>query len=676
MGRTITKATLLSGLLLVSVAAAIASSTVLLAQEDEQGLFGTVTAIKRPSQSLTVLTLDTTTEGLQEVEAAENTGIAIPGRATAVVAEISEGDFLAVVVRVSGNRLRALRILVKPEKPVVHAHITGSVVGAVGDQVSIMDRHGNVITADLLLQGDRIAPAGEVVTFLMQQDLRTGSLSIVESESVSQKRTRLEAALQTAQRSGASENLANLGERAKANVTGHLTTLQEILNRADRSIGFIFSDALDRSLQQYRTTLAAFRLGQPTAKVTGVIEDIDRTGGVIFIAPQEGPRVDLKLIGATVIRDVFGQQVRPDNLELANQVEAVYGLETREAQSINVVFPTLAQNLVRGLLSQAKKGELQGTVSRLDPAALPPVVAVTLSTDETVSLTITPETGIRVREESAQLEQLVLGGGVKVRYDPSTMEALDIDTFDEDQTFISGVVKGFIPKIRTGTRLPGSKEEGNLSVISLKGEAVSLNITAETIIERDGIRKNIRAVTLGDLVRPTSRYNPRTRNIQRLVIMAPELQGVVRGKGTTPGGRRYVTISTPELDLLTVTVADDTGVTGEGRELAFGDIGIGNRVVLGMDNARRLVASRLELQPPGALRATGIISALDPRLFIVTVTPPEGGPLKLLVPNKPGIITKDGNPRASFSDLEEGDQVRLAFHRPNGVVIRLIVTSR
>lgn len=675
MGRTITKATLLAGLLLVSAAVGIASSAVLLAQEEQKGIFGTVAAIARPSPGLTVISLDTTTEGTQEVEAAENTAITIPGRETASSAELSKGDFLAVVAQVSGNRLRAVRILVKPEKPVVHAHVTGSVVGAVGDQVSIMDRHGNVITADPLLQEGGIAPAGEVVTFVVQQDVRAGSLSIVGSESVNQKRERLEAALQTALGSGASENLENLGERARANITGHLTTLREILNRADQSIGFIFSDALDRSVQEYGTVLAAFRLGEPTVKITGVIEDIDRTGGVLFITPGEGPRVDVKLTQATAIQDVFGQGVLPDNLELANQVEAVYELQSKEARSIDVVFPALGQNLVRGLLSQAKRGELEGNASRFDPAAAPPVIAVTLSTNETVSLTITPQTVIRVREESAQLEQLVPGGAVKVRYDPSTLEALEIDTFGEEQTFVSGVVKGFIPKIRPGIRLPGSEAEGNLSVISLDGRAVALNITAETIIERDGIRKNIRAITQGDLVRPTSRYNPGTRNVQRLVLRAPELQGTVRGTGTTPGGRTYVTISTDELDLVTMTVGDATGATRQGAGVAFSDIRVGERVVAGLGSGRRLVASRLELQPPPALRTVGTISSLDSRLFIVTVAPTEGEPLKLLVPNKPGIITKDGNRRASFSDLQEGDQVQLAFHRPNGVVIRLIVTS-
>ena len=666
MVRTMTRASLLSVLLLVVAAAAANSSPILAQEQQKEGVFGQVTGITTPFPGLTVITLDTVARGIRQVEAAENTVVTIPARETAAAADISIGDFLAVLANRAGERLQALRILVKPDVPVSHTHITGTVVGGTVDRVSIIDRDGNVLTADLLIEDARIDPA-QVVTAVVRQDLKAGSLSFTGTESVEAKIERIGGALETASRTGARQNQENLGQRAKAAATGHLTTLQEIRNRVGPGIRVFFDQAIERSIRSYQVLGALFDLGEPTVALSGVIDEIDLTRGTLLVSPIEGSPVQLRVTQATGIR-LFGVPARAGNLELGQEIESVYDFQTNEAQTIEVVFPTLPGNLIGSLLSQARAGELEGTVGQINTASDPPVVVLRLASGRAITLTITPDTRIRVRQQPGNLQDLVPLVQVKVRYDPATGEALEVETFDVQvgQAFVTGVVKSFIPKIRPGIRIPGNAEDGNISIASPDGGIITLHVTDASIIEREGLRFNIGAVRLGDLVRPTSSYNTSTREIQRLVLRAPEFRGTVRGKISTPSGREYLTVSTDELNVVTVTVPSAT----------FAAVDVGERVGSGVYNPLRKEASQLATRPPKSLRTSGTVTALDQRFLIVTVTPAVGQPLELLVPNKPGIITKDGNPKANFSELKVGDRVQLAFYSRDNVVVRIIVKSR
>ena len=47
----------------------------------------------------------------------------------------------------------------------------------------------------------------------------------------------------------------------------------------------------------------------------------------------------------------------------------------------------------------------------------------------------------------------------------------------------------------------------------------------------------------------------------------------------------------------------------------------------------------------------------------------------MLIP-KSARVTRDGNPEATFTDLEQGDIVQHVYYNPNGLVVRIRVTSR
>ena len=245
--------------------------------EDEDGLFGRVTGITTPSPGLTIITLDSTTAGEQAVEAAENTTVRIPGRETASAADLSQCDFLAVSgTRIHPGLISATRILVKPSALLVHAHVTGSVVGGTENQLNLMDRHDNVIAADPPPGGGAIEP-GQLVTTVVLQDLKTGALSITGIEAADDKMYRLISALEGAALAGAAANEQNLGQRLQASATGYLTTLQEILHRVNADLRFLYTQSFGRSFRSHEDTLSRFGLGAPTIRVAGIIEDIERT---------------------------------------------------------------------------------------------------------------------------------------------------------------------------------------------------------------------------------------------------------------------------------------------------------------------------------------------------------------------------------------------------------------
>ena len=363
----------------------------------------------------------------------------------------------------------------------------------------------------------------------------------------------------------------------------------------------------------------------------------------------------LQLTETAKIR-IFGTVKDARSLELGHQVEALYDPRTKEAHTIIVIETTLGENVMGSLLLQATTGELEGRVSEVDTAAVPPSVGIVLSTGRTVTLTVTPETRIQIGDLPGKLEALLEIVQVKVRYDPSTMEALDIDTFDEEQTFISGVVTGCKVK------------EGRISIASVEGETVTLSITQDVTTVRDGLRVPLGLIRCGDLVRPTSRGNPVTREIQELVLRRPELQGTIRGKRTTPLGIQKLTLSTDELELITVTVTDDSS--------AFEALKIEERVVSGLYDPLELEASQLVVRPPKTLRVTGSVSARGEQFATVRVAPVVGFPLDLLLPKTTEII-KDGNPQATFFNINVGDRVQVAFYDPvTKVVVRIIITSQ
>ena len=405
----------------------------------------------------------------------------------------------------------------RPERPTVHAHFTGSKVGSGEDRIPLLDRHGNLITMDLPEERS-VVTSGLVVTAVIRQDLKTDGLSLLGTETADDKIGRLVGALTNSLSSGSSEVQDNLKVRLTEATTGHLTTLYEVIFRVDPGIRFVFADALEAARVRHLDRLSGFDLGPPTAMLTAGIQDVAAGGTAVFVSPFPGIEQAVNLKGDTRI-GFFGEPGTPDQLDLGQRIVYQYDLAASTAISLDVVFPALGRDIVRSLLPQVGVGEIEGVISSVNTD--PPALQVELGTGTSISLAIDSDTRVLVAKLPAGLDDLFQGTPVKVIYDPSSLTALSIDTYDPGQPFLTGVLSGIIRKIRPGIVIPGSDEVGNISIVTPSGEARTLNITDDTVIEREGRRMNIGAPTLGDLVKATTRYDRATGNLHRLVVAGP-----------------------------------------------------------------------------------------------------------------------------------------------------------
>ena len=305
-------------------------------------------------------------------------------------------------------------------------------------------------------------------------------------------------------------------------------------------------------------------------------------------------------------------------------------------------------------------------------------LVIRLASGEIVDLTVTPDTAIKVEGEPVSLSGLYRVLPVTAVYDPATTNILTIDQNDgrPGQDFLSGVVTSFIPKIQPGIIIPGSDEVGNLLISTIDGGVITLSITDATIIEVEGERLSIDAVKVGDLVRPASRYDGGTGQVQRLVLNAPSFRGTIRGRYTSPGGRNYLTISTDDLKLVTVIVSQDTLILKGNEPTDFAALEPGEQIVSGLYDPLSLRASQLDVRPPKTVQQSGVVAAIDATRGIVTIAPDVGDQVTLLVPNKPGIVFVDGD-SASVEEVRVGDLVELVFYSPeNKIVVRIVISSQ
>ena len=636
---------------------------------NEVGLFGQVFGVDESSLGVIDITLDTS-EGVQMVSTTLNTRVEFPGRERSAAADISQGDALAILASASGGRLQALSILVRPSVPVLHSHISGAVIEVAGNRITIMDRNGNVITADMLPIVAGFLP-GQVVTAALQYDPKTGSLTVMSAEAAELSVERLVEALELATSADARANQENLGQRLRAAISGHLTAIQEFVNRGDLTATFI----LARVLQDHESTLSGFGLRAPTLTLSGTIQALNSTAGAVAVAPREGQPVLLTLTAATAIT-LFGVDSQIESLEegqlLGQRIHSLYEPRTRDAVTFDVIFPSLDENLEKSLVPQVLVGELEGTVGAVDVNASPPTLTVRPDPARTVIVTITPETSIQVRGQLAGLQQLVPGTRVKVRYNPDNSEASEIESFELslDQRFTAGVVTSVIPKF--GRDFPG--ENGNISIATPDGGTVFLTVTEDTVIEHNGLRMNILAVKLGDMVRPVSSYSATTREIQRLVLRTPALAGTVRGKLTAPSGREYLTIATDGLNLMTLQVSPSADITTLGTAAGFADLEVGAQIESGQFNPVALQITQLAVGLPKTFQAQGSILGVNPETGVLLVRTSATESVQVILPFKPGILFINGQ-EGSIQDIEVGDTVQAVYYRPDRVVVRMFITS-
>jgi competence ComEA-like helix-hairpin-helix protein len=721
--------TVLAILLLGLLFSAIAFDSPASAQQTNQrGIFGTITDVQDLGVGLTVVTVETEQGDVYEVEVLDElTIVEILGRTSTSAADLSLGDFVAAVVlsspaavnintasagilatlpqigqvraqaiidhRGSRGRFRAVNgildvpgiglavykdirllvvvndrveaenIMVKSSQAKLHSHFTGVVVESSQNLVMLMDKAGNRVVSAFPNRAE-LPVAGDVVTTLVRHDPWLNTFTVLGFEVAQTSRSRLMQALTDARGSGASDIVETLGNRLKNITTSNLTLVHNVVDRSPRS-----SVHMERSLTSAETMLATLDLGEPMINILGVIDLVDPVTGVISLAPDIGSHVEMSATSSTVITE-HGRSVPLHEDHLGRRAKVAYGLVSLDAVTIELIDnKILGNHLNRSLLSWALKGESEGTVTNVYPSLTPPSIVVQPPSGDPLTLRIVEGTKIDIKGAMVVPEDLK-NLRVKVRYDPVLLELHEISSGNRrpGEIFTSGVVIGTV-----------TKETRQVSVASSSGMILTLSITDNTVVEKDGLVASINHVRIWDLVRPTTLYEVGTLEVKKLALRSPivSVSGPVVGMDTMPDASNF-TIYDSSMGLVTLSVTESTEIVRFGEESELRTIELKDMLGPGsLYDAINQEAISLVVELPSLAQMAGTISELDTNTFVMVLTSTEGEAVTLLVPRKTGIVTIDDDPRSNFLDLSVGDLVHeVVYDRENQIVRYLLVASQ
>jgi hypothetical protein len=247
------------------------------------------------------------------------------------------------------------------------------------------------------------------------------------------------------------------------------------------------------------------------------------------------------------------------------------------------------------------------------------------------------------------------------------LQALSItaDTGMPGESFVSGVVSGSVEKARI------------ISVTSTDGTTLTAHIVEDAPIWRNEHRVTIAEVRIGDVVRPTTRYNASTQEILSLSLRSPTLvniEGVVVGKSSS-NDDKYLTISTSALDMIRLRIPTIAITKRDGQRIGFEDINVGDIVSSGGYDPSTMEAASLNMESAPVLKTRGTITAVNIIARTFTVEPLEGDPVTLHF-TLDTEAEKNGASDTPINALIAGDILVSASYRSDSdEVIKMTVLS-
>ncbi len=604
-----------------------------------------------PARSQSILNFRTTSGLFESVDDL----LQVPGVTENILSSIRP---LVVV----NDWLQAQHILSKPFKPVLHFHITGVVVKLSTGEISILDSEGNLITLALTLGGASGISPGEPVTVSIRHDPKLGTYMAVDIDRVRDAMQRLVQALTLAEQAGDIRNITNLRLRLVDAVGKVNAALEQAVQRFPA-----VQQAVQASLGEMQTVLRLFGLSGPVVTATGVVDLVDPIGGFLGITNEAGVAIDLRIVPETVVRD--GDLDIDLNQELfGRRVTVTYNPspDSLRTHRVEVLRDTgLPPHVLEQLAQSAYEGEAEGTVIEVRQDANPEYIVVRRDDGSLLPLTVRPRAGYYRGLASFNNTR------VAVRYDIYSFDLLYIQPSlpSGGETPIGGVIRDL-----------DLKESREIDIAVPGGTVLTVTWVRNSQLTRDSLPINPSDISIGDVVRPTSRYvatDVTFLALRRLDLISPvaSIKGTVMGVDSNAG---LVTVIPDNGQITTIQVSEGT-VIRDGAPDLLESLQHEERLAPGSHyNPLTSTASRLVVDNPKVQRVAGVITDLDFEDFIITLTPDGArNDLELLVPNKPRVVVVGGDNTASFHSLRIGDRVdNLVYRYADNVVVELMATSR
>ena len=212
--------------------------------------------------------------------------------------------------------------------------------------------------------------------------------------------------------------------------------------------------------------------GPEQGEVEGTISAVDLAASTVSITPEDGSAdVTVNVTAETEI-EVDGEDGTIEDLQVGQKAEAKYDPATFDAFRIEVE-------------DEVEEAEIAGVITNVDVAA----ATVTIQDANGVSVTViaTSSTEITRDDEPAFLSDLQIGDCAEAKYDAATFEAFEIEAESECQ---QGEVEGTITDVNL--------TDSTITLLGNDGNSVTLLVTADTVIEREGEPAVLSDLQVGD----------------------------------------------------------------------------------------------------------------------------------------------------------------------------------
>ena len=663
--------------------------------------------------------------------------------------DVSEGDrVIASAYAEDDGTYTAQKVLVKADNSVsATRHILGVVLDSGDGYVSLQDNDGNTLSI-LVPEGVAVPEAGTVVTAIVQVDGSTGNLTARAFDLAEDAVQRLQKATDEATDEETREDLEQRLENARDQ---HLTTLEKAriaLERARQAAETEDPDDAERAQARLQEVEQAFtsvrqRYEQeaterderlPELRITGSIRygeaAWEQQSGVFNLAIDLGDSIDDSAVRAFTwdasTMAIVPLPVEPDDSDSVtalqsadvapsvsvplNSVKSLIpngsrvivqydpNSEPPKATLVTLLPPELPA-AIEEALRQEQLRNFTGFVTLVEEtpdldAVLGVVVVASSSGDKKVAAKVTETTKIEIDGQTATLSDLAAGMAAEVAFDvvqptedDASLSSVDgrlnatriraRTVVDEKETHIAGV----ITNIDEGAR--------SVTIKPVDGAAVTLDVTEDTAIVKDGQPARFSVLEMGDLVLDATRYNRETLALTRLVAQSPReltFTGSVTGKNRNPG---RITVTTANGDVILVYITDETKISSElAGSITFSDIEVGDRVLKGtalpVERGDTIVnvATELFIGTARIATARGIVrsSDIDSGELVIVVnaaSAADSSQIMLTIPKDPRpIMFKNGEQIKTIASVNVGDIVEsVSYNASTGAVIKLSVVS-
>ncbi|NQW21239.1 MAG: hypothetical protein HQ477_11065 [Chloroflexi bacterium] len=652
------------------------------------------------------------------------------GSNKARVDEVSEGDrVVSTATRNADNELVALRTLVRIANSQPDTkHVVGVVRSASPEQLSIQTRNGDVV--DVLIPAGIDAPSiGDGITMVARLDKSSGILTAVGFELTSKTVERIQNAQDSAADKAESTRLAAIAVEARSK---HLSALDDAARAIKRVIDSGRTDpmVLDQAKTEFDEIQRRFKELQgiyesaararseplPLLRISGGLaneigfrtftvvpqgEQDDDPFSVDFTYDPVTTTVDLP---EDLLRQISNSAKNPQLLsdvrlliDLGSEFDVKYSIvgTLRAATSLRVRSPRLVEEL-EAVLAHELRRAFNGAITFVEiNATLADAQGIIIASNEKqdikVAAKVTDETEITVNGQSSGILALRPGQSVDIQFESSEVGAIS-DITGSDVTLRAVAIRARTSAPVEEDHISGIVEsidlnEPSITIRPSNGSLISLSVSDDVPIVRNGTGAFLDHVRVGDLVIDATRTDVSSDELTRLVVVARsnvKFSGTVTGIGLEPA---RLQITGDNGQLLNILIAEETWVILDGRRVSIDAIATGMNVlngvysVTGLGGAFYNVATIVSIESPKVVRSSGIITevnVVEGNLTILSGRSDETRFIKLHMPDEPlgENLLKDGLPIRSLLDIERGDRADIVFYvLESGVIEKLSVVS-